>query len=188
VNLDDLVAVLDDPIPGLPAALLGMPHLVCILLDRDLCVLASNGDPRDSVRPVPARGRWLSDKYSTDHVHPILSELADSSRAISLPGRDGAHRLVGYFFVTARGILFLGELDDPARPSVLTDISRLNDNLLQLNRSYRKSRDELARANRRIIELSVTDPLTGLKNRRALVPIMRREKPRWLPATDWIAQ
>ncbi|MBN1197622.1 MAG: GGDEF domain-containing protein [Candidatus Aminicenantes bacterium] len=175
MSLDDLIAVLEGPVPGLSTALLDMPHLVCILLDRDLCVLASNGNPDDPVRPVPARGRWLSDKYSTAHVHPILAELTGSSQAIALPGRDGAHRLVGHFFVTDKRILFLGEIDDPAGQSVLTDVSRLNDELVQLNRSYRRSRDELARANHRILELSITDPLTGLKNRRALTPIMQRE-------------
>ncbi|MDY0296141.1 MAG: GGDEF domain-containing protein [Acidobacteriota bacterium] len=175
MKLDELVAVLDAPIPGVSRALLDLPHLVCVLLDRNLCVLAANGSPDDPARPVPARGRWLSDMYSTSHIHPVLAQLAESPQAVTLPGRDGAHGLVGHFFSTPQGILFLGELDDPVKQSVLADISRLNDELIRLNRRYRQSRDELALANRRVTELSLTDPLTGLKNRRAIEPLLRRE-------------
>jgi len=178
MNLDKLTELLEGQIPGLSAALLELPHLICILLDRDLRVLASNGTPEDPLRPVPAPGRWLSDKYSTDHVQPIVSELAASPQTVSLPGRDGAARLIGHFLLTSGGILFLGEVDDPASKDVLDDISRLNDKLVRINRCYRDSRDELARANQRITKLSITDPLTGLKNRRALAPILNREAAR----------
>jgi len=178
MHIDKLTAALEAPLPGLSAALLDMPHLICILLDKNLCVLASNGGPEDPVRPVPPPGRWLSDFYSTDHVHAIISDLTASSHTVTLPGRDGAHGLMGHFFATPRGILCLGEIDDPGGRTVLDDASKLNDELIRLNRLLRNNRDELARANHRITELSITDPLTGLRNRRAMPPILQREAAR----------
>ena len=177
-NLDRLASILENAIPGLPSVIVDLPHLVCILLDRDLCVLATNGGPDDPVRPVPPSGRWLSDLYQTKHIHPILSDLAGKPLTVSLPGRDGTPRLVGHFFAVSDELLFIGESDNPLSNPVIADISRLNDELMEMNQQYKESRDALTLANRQITQLSITDTLTKLKNRRALIPRLKEETAR----------
>jgi|GEM_PF-3660656 len=62
---------------------------------------------------------------------------------------------------------------------MLNEMSRLNNRLVGLQRELERKNAELTRLNRRIREMSVTDSLTGVLNRRGFFEAARREIARY---------
>ncbi|MFP4452341.1 MAG: GGDEF domain-containing protein [Desulfosalsimonas sp.] len=71
-----------------------------------------------------------------------------------------------YTFQINRGFLVLGDRVGGTENEVLETMSLLNNELSVLSRELSKKNRELKKAHRKITELSRTDPLTGLANRR----------------------
>jgi diguanylate cyclase (GGDEF)-like protein len=78
------------------------------------------------------------------------------------------YSLSGWFLPHERGFMFLAEHD-------ISGLTKMSDTLLEINKELSRLQRELLSANRRlkareqqIRELSLTDPLTGLGNRRRL--------------------
>lgn len=71
-----------------------------------------------------------------------------------------------YAFEVENGFLMLGDRMGGTDNEVLESMSMLNNELSELSRELGKKNREIEKANQKITELSRTDPLTGLANRR----------------------
>lgn len=85
------------------------------------------------------------------------------------------HSLIGQVHRSGSQLLVIGEYD-------VADMERLNAQVIELNEKLAFAQRNLARANRKLqaseaqlINMSLTDPLTGLANRRRLMEFLQNE-------------
>ncbi|MCK9222623.1 MAG: GGDEF domain-containing protein [Limnochordia bacterium] len=105
---------------------------------------------------------WLYCPNENDNVELIFES----------PGLEPM-TFVGQLYVEDTSCLFIGE-GPSAAPQVLTDISVLNSQLVDLTRRLSMHAVALERANAKMNKQVLTDPLTGLGNRRFLIDYLRR--------------
>lgn len=121
-------------------------------------------------------------------VHPSFAQLIDMQAAVGRPIYEGiinvgdtytsCRSLIGAVHRRGRQLLLVGEYD-------VVEMERLNAQVIELNEQLASTQRGLARANRklqqneaRLTAMSLTDPLTGLANRRRLMEFLQNEMER----------
>lgn len=121
-------------------------------------------------------------------VHPSFAQLIAMQAEEGHPIYEGiinvgdiyisCRSLIGAVHRRGRQILLVGEYD-------VVEMERLNAQVIELNEQLASTQRELARANRKLQQnethltaMSLTDPLTGLANRRHLMEFLQNEMER----------
>jgi len=158
-----------EALASLPPELLALRSVAAALVSTDGRLLEWNegfrallpeGSPALSGAPVstafiqPALGELLA--RASDHAEPVYEGL------LTLGDRAGkTYTLRGRVVARPGGISMVAEHD-------VGELERLYQSSLTLTQELAEAQRELARAYRRIREVSLTDPLTGVGNRRRL--------------------
>lgn len=118
-------------------------------------------------------------------IHPSFAQLTGMHAEVGHPIHEGiinvgsaytaCRSLIGAVHRRGRQLLLVGEYD-------VIEMERLNAQVIELNQELAETQRGLARANRelqqneaRLTALSLTDPLTGLANRRRLMEFLKNE-------------
>jgi diguanylate cyclase (GGDEF)-like protein len=90
----------------------------------------------------------------------------DDARLLNFRTGTGAQTFQCHFYATPEGVLVFGHMDVGEIEALSRELVSANQELNNLMRELNAKNRELSSANAKIIELSRTDPLTGLANRR----------------------
>ena len=90
----------------------------------------------------------------------------DDARLLNFPTRTGAQTFQCHFYPSPDGVLVFGHMDIGEIEALSRELVSANQELNNLMRELNAKNRELSSANARILELTRTDPLTGLANRR----------------------
>jgi len=144
--------------------------VLVVVTDKDYCITACNDNlARNLYLPERPLGRALGD---------ILCPLEDESFSLLVSRQDNTLLpqifkvcytdilYKCYSFGLENGFLVFGDRMGGTDNEVLQSMSLLNNELSGLSRELAQKNRELEKANRKIRELSRTDSLTGLANRR----------------------
>jgi len=136
-----------------------------------LRLVGERATPPDNVADFFVQPRW----------HTLVATHAPENQplyvgVLNIGDRNGVcHSLLGTVQRREDRLLFVGEHD-------VQELEALNDQVVQLNEQMAEMQRELARSNRnlkaseaRFKSLSITDPLTGLANRRHLEELLNGE-------------
>lgn len=148
--------------------------LALVLLDPDKIIVDGNWG---FARLLGETVTWLQQP-----LHTLLS--ADSLPTLAaFPDQGGERQLrltfqaptAGTITFTChvrhlgQGYVLFGEKPLPSQNEVIEELSRLTNELTNISRTLAQKNRELAQANAAITQLTRTDPLTGLANRRFLM-------------------
>lgn len=162
----------------LPACFQHLLSVVVVLMEEDgRLVRANAGFQR--LQASPPGQATLPGNIAALFIQPSFAQLASTLAEPGHPvhtglltigdaGRRDIHTLTGVVHRQGRRLLVVAEHD-------INEMTRLNTHILDLNEQMAEVQRELLRANRclqdseaRFKAMSITDPLTGLANRRRL--------------------
>lgn len=119
---------------------------------------------------VDALGEPLPDKLFDANRAFRLDEAiaggADEARLLNFQTRNGVQTFQCHFYSLPDGVIVFGHMDIGEIEALSRELVAANQELNNLMRELNAKNRELSSANARILELTRTDPLTGLANRR----------------------
>ncbi len=137
---------------------------------------------------IADENRPLGEDIRGFFIHPTFAQLLDMPAEGGRPIYEGilnvgdinthCRSLIGAVHRRGHRLLVVGEYD-------VVEMERLNAQVMDLNEQLASAQRDLSRGNRklqeseaRLITLSLTDPLTGLANRRRLMEFLQNEMER----------
>lgn len=185
--MQQLVEVLARGDDGFAQCLGPLAAVVVAVVDQDGQLLLANRGCRrilgitDDSQPLPGDMRSF-------FVQPTFAQLIRMHPAEGRPIHEGiinvgdintqCRSLIGAVHRSGEKLLLVAEYD-------VTEMERLNAQVLELNEDLAATQRDLSRSNRklqeseaRLLAISLTDPLTGLANRRRLMEFLQNEMER----------
>lgn len=171
-----------DTAQAMAAYLDSLNAVVLMAVAPDGRLLRANRGAQHILGPrAQAPGNGVGDCF----IRPSLPELMAVYAPEGLPAYEGifnmgdpagtCHSLMGKAYRLADQLLVLGEYDVAEMELLNAQVLGLNEELAATQRSLARSNRQLKRSEARLTELSQTDPLTRLANRRSLTDGLQRE-------------
>jgi diguanylate cyclase (GGDEF)-like protein len=113
--------------------------------------------------PLPDK---LFDAYRAFRLDEAIAGGADEARLLNFQTRNGVQTFQCHFYSLPDGEIVFGHMDIGEIEALSRELVAANQELNNLMRELNAKNRELSSANARILELTRTDPLTGLANRR----------------------